>query len=67
MFYKDWTTKASKIGKEVNTTRPVDVIQREHDALRKGLDERDRKSVYQLNDIFIASHGLSLTQSVKIG
>ena len=41
-FNKDWISKAEKIGEKVEILRPLQTIQREHDALTRGLEQRDR-------------------------
>jgi len=41
-FNQDWMSKAQKIGDKVEVNRPLQTIQREHDALARGLEQRDQ-------------------------
>jgi hypothetical protein len=42
IFNQDWIAKAEKIGNKVEVLRPRETIQREHDALTRGLEQRDQ-------------------------
>ena len=41
-------SKAEKIGEKVEVLRPLQTIQREHDALTRGLEQHDRMQVLVL-------------------